>query len=54
MFGSFVVISTPVGGTSLAVDKLGLAAPYIGFATVLIGLIGATVLYVRREARKTD
>jgi hypothetical protein len=54
MFGSFVVTSTPVGGTSLAVDKLGLVAPYIGFATVLMGLIGVTLFYVRREARKTE
>ena len=52
MFGSFVVTSTPVGGTSLAVDKLGLVAPYIGFATVLMGLIGVTLFYVRKEARK--
>jgi|SRR5438445_6814243 len=54
MLGSFVVVSTPVGGTALAVDKLGLVAPYIGFATVLMGLIGVTLFYVRREARKTE
>jgi len=54
MLGSFVVVSTPVGGAPLVVNKLGLLAPYIGFATVLMGLIGITLFHVRREARKTE
>ena len=54
MLGSFVVVSTPVGSTPLFVNKLGLLAPYIGFATVLMGLIGVTLFYIRREARKTE
>jgi len=52
MFGSFVVVSNTVGGTTLPVDKLGLLAPYIGMAGIM-GLIGAMLLYFKRSARKT-
>ncbi len=53
MIGSFVVVSSTVGGTTLPVDKLGILAPYIGIAGIM-GLIGAILLYVKRKARKTD
>ncbi len=53
MFGSFVVVSNTVGGTTLPVDKLGILAPYIGIAGI-IGLIGAMLLYLKRSARKTQ
>jgi len=49
MVGSFVVVSSTVGGTTLQVDKLGLLAPYLGIAAAIIGLIGATIFYSRRK-----
>jgi nitrate reductase gamma subunit len=54
MIGSFVVVSTAVGGAALSVDKLGLLAPYIGLATVILGLFGTMIFYVRRKARKAE
>jgi plastocyanin len=53
MVGNFVVVSTAVGGAPLAVDKLGLLAPYIGLATVIVGLFGTMLFYVRK-VRKAE
>jgi plastocyanin len=52
MLGSFIVNpSSTVGGTIVPVDKLGLLAPYIGFASIAAAVIVLGSVYLMR-ARK--
>jgi hypothetical protein len=45
-----------VGGTEVPVDKLGLLAPYIGLASIILGLAAVAILYTKRVrlARKDE
>lgn len=42
----------PVGGFMVPVDKLGLLAPYIGLASMIIVGTVATIVYVKRKTNK--
>jgi hypothetical protein len=53
-----VVVTLPVGGTSfpisVPIDKSGLLAPYIGFASTIIVATVATAIYVKRVKRRKE
>lgn len=42
-----------VGGVMVPIDKLGLLAPYIGLAVIMVGTV-ATVAYVNRVKRRKE
>ncbi|HWY27664.1 MAG TPA: hypothetical protein VNW25_00240 [Candidatus Sulfotelmatobacter sp.] len=55
MVGKFVVNpDLSVGGTTRAVNKVGLVLVYVGPALAILGAIGATVLYLRRPASRKE
>jgi hypothetical protein len=43
-----------VGGIVISIDKFGLLAPYIGFASTIIAATAATAIYVKRVKHKKE
>jgi len=44
----------PVGGIWIPVDKLGLLAPYIGLASIILVATAATAIYAKRVKRRKE
>jgi hypothetical protein len=47
------LLTSPVGGISIPVEKLALLAPYIGL-TILLAVAVVTVVYVKKRKRNTE
>jgi outer membrane protein assembly factor BamB len=52
---SLTVSRAAVGGTLVPIDKLALLAPYIGLASIIVGVVAITIVNLRRvrHARKS-
>jgi hypothetical protein len=49
-----VVLTKPVGGIAISVDKFGLLAPYIGLASTILVATAATAIYVKRVKHRKE
>lgn len=52
--GYIQLLSGPVGGFAIPVDKFGLLAPYIGLASTILAATVASTVYVKRVKRRKE